>query len=113
MKKIIAIIALSLVAAQAQAYCYSDGIRTGIVQKFSKKGYIFRNWEGELVMEGNKFNQASGGNIWKFSINEPAVAAKVEEATMNGKSVSLKYCQVFIQMGTTDTDYRITDIVVH
>ena len=113
MKKIISGIVLALVAFQAQAYCYSDGIRTGVVQKFSKKGYVIRNWEGELVMEGNKFNQASGGNIWKFSVNDAAIAQKIEDATMNAKSVSLKYCQVFIQMGTTDTDYRITDVVTH
>jgi hypothetical protein len=91
--------------------CYSDGIRSGIVQKFSKKGLLVKSWEGELVMEGNKFNQASGGNVWKFSVSEPTVATVVETATMNGNVVSLKYCQAYFNVGTTDTDYRIIEAI--
>lgn len=43
MKKIIAISILALASASAQAMCYSDGIRSGIVQKFSKKGFLVKS----------------------------------------------------------------------
>ena len=111
MKKIIVISIVALSSLSAQAMCYSDGIRSGIVQKFSKKGLLIKSWEGELVMEGNKFSQASGGNVWKFSVSEPAVAAVVDSATMHGNSVSLKYCQTYFNVGTTDTDYRIIEAI--
>lgn len=62
-------------------------------------------------MEGNKFNQASGGNVWKFSVNEPAVAEVVNSATMNGNVVSLKYCETYFNVGTTDTSYRIIEAI--
>ncbi len=31
-------------------YTYSDGYRAGLLQKFSRKGTIFKTYEGELVL---------------------------------------------------------------
>jgi hypothetical protein len=31
-------------------FVYSSGDRVGYVQKFSKKGWVFKTWEGELAM---------------------------------------------------------------
>jgi hypothetical protein len=31
-------------------WSYSDGERSGFVQKFSRKGWICKTWEGELAM---------------------------------------------------------------
>ena len=31
-------------------YSYSEGERAGVVQKFSKKGWVCKTWEGELNM---------------------------------------------------------------
>jgi hypothetical protein len=113
MKRILLAATIALLSAQVQAMCYSEGIRTGTVQKFSKKGMLIKSWEGELVMEGNKFNMQSGGNVWKFSVKDPTVATNIETATMNGKPVSLKYCQVYMTFNMTDTDYQITESVTH
>lgn len=111
-----AIMSLIALSSTAQAgECYSDGIRVGDVQKFSNKGLIVKSWEGELVMEGTKIRGAngamSGGNVWKFSVQDPAVAKVIESAGMNGRSVALKYCQVIFKLAQTDTDYRITQAV--
>lgn len=113
---ILALVALSALATTAQAgECYSDGIRVGDVQKFSNKGLVVKSWEGELVMEGTKIRgvngSMSGGNVWKFSVQDPAVAKVIESAVMSGRSVALKYCQVIFKLGQTDTDYRITQAV--
>ena len=31
-------------------WSYSDGWRSGVLQKFSRKGWICKTWEGELAM---------------------------------------------------------------
>ena len=118
MKKVLIALSLSIAALAAHADCYSDGVRVGTVQKFSSKGLVNKSWEGELVMEGEKFKAGSnggtrGGNVWAFSVLDPAVAAVINDTVMTGGQVALKYCQVmgFQAIGTTDTAYRIVAAV--
>ncbi len=40
-------------------YTYSDGNRTGLLQKFSHKGNMFKTYEGELVLSGISGNNMS------------------------------------------------------
>jgi hypothetical protein len=114
MKKILIATAIALSVIAAHADCYSEGVRVGTVQKFSSKGLVNKSWEGELVMEGEKIkgnaNGIKGGNVWAFSVLEPAVAKVIDEAVMTGGPIALKYCQVIgvMAIGTTDTPYRIT-----
>ena len=118
MKKILIALSLSLAAVAAYADCYSEGVRVGTVQKFSSKGYVNKSWEGELVMEGEKIKGNAqgirGGNVWAFSVLDPAVAKVIDDAVMTGGPIALKYCQVLgIQaIGLTDTPYRITQAVI-
>ena len=79
--------------SMAQAGCYSDGIRVGVVQKISAKGYMSKSWEGEMVQEGIKSGQNGISNIWKFSTLNGQVAKTIEDAAMSGRPVALKYCQ--------------------
>lgn len=117
MKKLLIVAIATLYTSFVQADCFSDGIRVGTVQKFSKKGTFNKSWEGELVMDGLKARAAGNGatvtNVWKFSATDPAVASQIEDAIMAGKEVSLKYCQMRFNVGSTDTDYIITKAVVH
>lgn len=116
----ILIAAAALSAAAVHAECYSDGVRVGVVQKLSSKGMVSKSWEGELVMEGEKIkgnaNGIKGGNVWNFSVLDPAVAKVIDESTMTGAPVALRYCQaspldVTVKM-STDTPYRITQAVI-
>lgn len=115
---ITAALALSVVVLPAQAECYSEGIRVGTVQKFSLKGTFSKSWEGELVMAGTKISgngtSVRGGDVWKFSVLDAEVAKVIDEATMGGESVALKYCQAGLagNLGATDTAYRITKAVI-
>jgi len=43
-------VVLTLWTAIALSYSYSEGTRTGYVQKLSKKGWVCKTWEGELAM---------------------------------------------------------------
>ena len=117
MKKIIMVAALAFTAMTATAACFSEGVRVGSVQKFSSKGFVNKSWEGELVMEGEKIkgnaNGIRGGNIWAFSVLDPAVAKNIDDAVMTGGQIALKYCQVTVLQEplwqtATNTQYRIT-----
>lgn len=88
-------------------YVYSNGERAGYVQKFSKKGWIFKTWEGELAMVNLP---GAMPQIFMFSVRDPHVAQELQK-TM-GNRVVLHYEEhkgiplpVF-----GDTPYFITDV---
>ena len=69
-------------------WSYSEGERAGYVQKFSKKGWLCKTWEGELAMV------AMPGSLtekFPFSVRDASVAAKLEKSM--GKRVALAYEQ--------------------
>jgi hypothetical protein len=67
---------------------YSNGNRSGLLQKFSKKGWLCKTYEGELW-------QSAGANlapiIWNFSVRDASVAAALD--TLVGKEVRLHYTE--------------------
>jgi hypothetical protein len=75
-------------------FTYSEGNRAGVLIKFSKKGYVFKTFEGELNMGGvgNLPNTAQVNQIWLFSVTDKAVADSL--MLLEGKKVSLHYNQV-------------------
>ena len=58
---------------------YSDGERTGEIYKFSKKGLIWKSWEGEMYL-GGVSDEGKGLVLDKFhfSIPESQEAEKLE-----------------------------------
>ena len=85
---------------------YSDGYRDGTLIKFSRKGYVFKTYEGELN-QGGIANPSQGtalaNQIWKFSVKENAVADKLN--LLGGKVIRLHYKQYnknFIWEGETN-----------
>ena len=53
-------------------YSYSEGERAGVLQKFSRRGWICKTYEGEIAM------YVVGGvapQIWHFSVRDPETAA--------------------------------------
>lgn len=114
MKKLL--LAVSLItlisSSMAVADCYSDGVRTGVIQKLSKKGLVIKSWEGELVTDGLKLKnskRAVSGNVWTFSTQDAAVAKQLDDYMLSGEPVALRYCEVFFNIAT-DTAYRITKV---
>jgi hypothetical protein len=97
----IALLGFIIYAAVIVYYPYSEGTRTGVLQKLSHKGYVIKTWEGELQMrgimatpqEGAQMNM--GGNIWSFSVgrNEDAVIQALQAAEAKGSRVTLHYTQ--------------------
>jgi hypothetical protein len=72
----------------ALAWSYSEGERAGYVQKFSKKGWICKTWEGELAMVSIP---GSMPEKFYFSVRDDAVAQHINGSM--GKRVSLSYEQ--------------------
>jgi hypothetical protein len=74
---------------------YSDGYRDGTLIKFSRKGYVFKTYEGELN-QGGITNPVPGtamtNQIWHFSVKEKAVAKELEKLPA-GSLVKLHYKQ--------------------
>ena len=90
----------------ASRFSYSSGERAGYVQKFSKKGWICKTWEGELAMATmpgvmpEKFS---------FTLHDDAVAAQVNKSM--GTRVALTYEQhLGLPSCFGDTAYWVTRV---
>ena len=95
---------------------YSEGKRGGYVNKLSKKGYIFKTYEGELRI-GGLFEGDGSMNTseWEFSVSgsNKDVIAKLEDAIKNGSRVSLTYEEKYFSLGWIgDTKYFVTEVEV-
>jgi hypothetical protein len=74
-------------------FTFSDGYRAGLLQKFSRKGNIFKTYEGEMILssvQSNK-NVALASEKFVFSVSHQDVALQLEQ--MQGKSVIVHYTQ--------------------
>lgn len=82
---------LALFAAYTWAvtkWAYSSGERAGYVQKFSKKGWLCKTWEGELAMVSMPGTMSEK---FQFTVHDDAVADKLNKAM--GKRVAITYEQ--------------------
>ena len=70
----------------ALSWNYSTGERAGWVQKFSKKGWLCKTWEGEMAMVSMPGTSAEK---FFFTVWDDAVADRINKVM--GKRVSLHY----------------------
>ncbi len=69
-------------------WAYSDGERTGYIQKLSRKGWLCKTWEGEIVLV------TMPGAIpekFEFTVREPSVVDQINASA--GRRVVLHYEQ--------------------
>lgn len=78
----------ALYVAVALRWSYSDGERAGYVQKFSRKGWICKTWEGELAMATLP---GTIPQVFAFTVRDDAVAQQIKQ-TM-GQRVSIAYAE--------------------
>ena len=72
----------------ALTFDYSSGERTGVVQKFSRSGWLCKTWEGQLAMVNYP---GSMPEIFLFSVRDDATAAEINR--LLGQRVRLHYEQ--------------------
>jgi hypothetical protein len=90
-------------------YSYSEGNRAGYIQKFSKKGWICKTYEGELAMTTVP---GVAPVLWSFSVWDDRVAADLVRAM--GKRVVLHYREYRYLPGTCfgETEYFVDRVDV-
>jgi hypothetical protein len=70
------------------SWSYSDGERAGTLQKFSRKGWMCKTYEGELAM------YVVGGvapQIWYFTVRDESIVRQMSSAV--GQKVQLHYAE--------------------
>ncbi|HXI66229.1 MAG TPA: hypothetical protein VNH14_17135 [Gemmatimonadales bacterium] len=104
---ILPIFVFALYTWAALTWSYSKGERAGYVQKFSKKGWICKTWEGELAIVSIPGTMAEKFN---FTVRNDSVARLVNQTL--GKRVTLAYRQ-HMGIPTTcfgETQYFVVDV---
>lgn len=79
-------------------FVFSDGFQTGELNKFAKTGYVFKTYEGIMILTGygNKSRQSGAtvqSNYFEFSVSDKALADTLSHCT--GKRVELHYKKYF------------------
>ncbi len=86
-------------------FAYSEGERAGYVQKFSKKGWLCKTWEGELATANLP---GAMPEVFRFTVRDDAVAGQINENM--GRRVTLHYEQ-HLGLPTScfgETEYFVT-----
>lgn len=93
---------------------YSEGYRAGQVMKFSKKGVLFKTWEGQLDIGGLQGGGEADGaatTVWEFSVRDKDVVKQIERAVDNGSKVKLFYKEKFYKLSFLgDTPYFVYNV---
>ena len=72
-------------------FTYSEGYRAGLLQKFSKKGVIFKTYEGEMILSSVRSSAdiALASEKFFFSVPSAEVAQKFDQ--IQGEYIVLHY----------------------
>ena len=89
-------------------WTFSEGVRAGYLIKLSRKGYVFKTYEGQLNLGG--FRDSNQGNIvgntWEFSVKKKDVYEELQK--LEGKKVNLHYKEIVRAMPWQgDTNYFV------
>ncbi len=84
----LALLGFTLYLALVLGWSYSDGERAGILQKFSRKGWVCKTYEGELAMS---VVPGVAPTIWEFSVRDERVVPRLSAAI--GRRVVLHYAE--------------------
>ncbi len=116
MKKVLWVFAIAFVLFLAYNIyfifgSYSEGDRTGTIIKLSKKGYVFKTWEGQLNLEffpGSGKNSTTS-NIWDFSVANQQVVELINQAMDESRRVKLHYDEKYYRLPWRgETKYMVT-----
>lgn len=90
---------------------YSEGTHSGVLYKISKKGFVFKTYEGELNLGG--FSEGDGTvmsqKIWNFSVSDKEMFDELN--AFQGKRIVVDYkevIRVFFWQG--ETRYFVTNV---
>lgn len=94
---------------------YDEGLRAGTVLRISKKGMIFKTYEGQLNVQ--TFGAIKGANpimeAFDFSVSasDTQVIKDLQEVSLSGERVNLHYVARYVTFPWRgDTKYFITKV---
>ena len=104
LKKILIVIVIVALAIVAFLYFgkFSEGNRAGIIMKVSKRGTIFKTWEGQMNLE--TFGAVKTDNIvseiFSFSVEggNQELIDELNAVALSGERVNLKYIERYIKV---------------
>ncbi len=109
---LIILIVLSFLVYWRYYNTYSEGNRSGTLQKFSKKGNVFKTYEGELIMSSITSTSSTtiASEKFYFSVKDDSIANVL--FNLEGKHVTLHYEQKRSHLPWNgETNYLITSLV--
>jgi hypothetical protein len=88
-------------------WVYSNGDRAGFIQKFSRKGWICKTWEGEIAMVNLP---GASQERFSFTVRDDSVAREITR--LMGSRVALVYAEHRGVPGSCfgDTQYYVTGV---
>jgi hypothetical protein len=92
---------------------YDEGIRAGVVLRISKKGMVFKTYEGQLNLE--TFGALKGASpimeAFDFSVSDPEIVRQLEAVALSGERVNLHYIKRYVTFPWRgDTKYFVTRV---
>lgn len=112
----ISLLLIGLVAGSVALFgSYSSGSRVGKIVKFSKKGIVFKTYEGQLNVGGFAKDEEGdiSPNVWSFSVHrgDDEIVKAIDRAMDQGYAVKLHYKEMFFQFDWRgDTKYFIHQV---
>lgn len=116
-KRILIVLLVTAIAVFSFAYwgSFSEGTRSGMVVKISKKGYLFKTYEGQLNLQTFGANKSPNlvSESFEFSVesDQEEVIKMLEEASLTGERVSLRYVERLVRFPWRgDTKYFVEEV---
>ncbi len=93
-------------------WVFGEGVKAGQLNNFTKKGYVFKTYEGKLIQAG--FQGGTPGSVqsneFRFSVMDESVAAKL--MANSGKDFELHYKEYMGALPWRGTSVFIVDSIL-
>ena len=118
MKKFFTIFLLIVLAVGAVwfawhfSWVFGEGVKAGQLNNFTKKGYVFKTYEGKLIQAGFQGGQAGSvqSNEFRFSVVNESVASQL--MSNSGKDFELHYKEYMGSLPWRGTSVFVVDSII-
>jgi len=102
---LVPLVAIGAWMAVTLHWVYSEGYRSGYVQKFSQKGWVCKTWEGEIAMTNMP---GTAPELFAFTVRSDSVAQVMN--SLMGSRVTIHYQEHRGVPGSCfgETEYYVT-----
>ena len=93
-------------------WVFGEGVKAGQLNNFTKKGYVFKTFEGKLIQAGFQGGQPGSvqSNEFRFSVVNESVAGKL--MSNSGKEFELHYKEYMGALPWRGTSVFIVDSII-